>query len=140
MSYTLEPRQEVLYVETVTILRPVDSKAVTRTYEIVNTNVRCMFIGTDNFDDHIGATSIKKENIMTSDKWHFHSEEDVQDDDVIYAQSGVRVEPGRFYTVAGAPKKKNYRAMNRKVYSTPLVPHIKPEQITNGTLSPWPTP
>lgn len=130
-AYTLSARQTSMFQEVVDIYRPSVTTNGSRMYTLVSTGVPAMFWPTDNIDKLQGATELKVWNIETSDRWHFHTAEDIRTDDVIHVTTNVRAEPHSWHTAQGESKNLNRRAKTQQVYVAPRDP-IDSNQFVGG--------
>ena len=128
MSYTLGQRQNRLYTEFADLYQPNASITSAKTYSLMATDVRCMFVPTENFDKMQGATQFKEVNIQTSDGLMLHSSENIGDDWVVHLKSTSLREPDTWKIVSGAPKVLPFHAKAQQVYLSPI------DALTGGQI------
>lgn len=116
MPYTLGARQTRLYTEYVDLYKPVGAKTSSQTYTLEHSNVQCMFVPTPNIDERAGAFKLKQNSVMTSDGFHFHSEQEIGDEWVIFVRTTSTRQKGKWKKCIGAGRELPYRAMASEFY------------------------
>ena len=112
----LIPRQISLYTEFVDLYKPVPSNDSSQTYTLEHSNIQCLFVPTPNFDESKGVTRLKQNSFQTSDALHFHSEQEISDDWVIFVRTTSTRQKGKWKRCIGAGRELPWRAMAKEFF------------------------
>lgn len=115
-SYDLSPRQKRFYTEFIDIYRMDFATGDTDKYTLVASDVQAQYWSTDNFDVDMGGFRQKKPSLMTSDRIHVHSDQDISANDVIHIKSTSKRQPDTWFKVQGAENKIQFHANRTQVY------------------------
>jgi hypothetical protein len=120
----LKGHQKKLYQDRVSVFRldprDADDQGDVATYRLVrgSQNQPCKHFTTENYDERSSpAGQVKTQNIMTSDVVRADFTLDVRAEDVARMEAGP--EAGSYFTVAGAPLRRNQLASFTEFYLVP---------------------
>lgn len=120
---TLSPRQTRLYTERIDLYALVTSTTDQETYELVGSNIPCMYWATTNYDENKGGFRKKQDGVMTADRIHTHVDEiDLTANMVIHVKSTSLNQADTWHRVQGAAKTHKRHAQFQEVYVIGFLP------------------